>query len=192
MPRLQASECIELIDHERLPQNRGKISPNPPDLDLGADIRQAFLTISFHAKPTRPNKSAEWYDLKWLGSWSSSISLEGGEERTAWWYSNDLGILHILLKPVLQWFKSDCCSLCMFMLLPRLSIEWDRTLKSCSIPSFRSHPCSLYKFTGSNAVKLRKGTTAAAFRRPGKGSWCPWKRNKLQLGNEMSHQIQPH
>jgi hypothetical protein len=64
MPRLQASECIELIDHERLPQNRGKISPNPPDLDLGADIRQAFLTISFHAKPTRPNKSAEWYDLK--------------------------------------------------------------------------------------------------------------------------------
>ena len=42
-----------------------KISPgNPPDLDLGPNICRAILTISFHAKPTRPNKSAEQISIK--------------------------------------------------------------------------------------------------------------------------------
>ena len=45
--------------------NAGKDFPrNPPDLDLGPNICRAFLTISFHAKPTGPNKSAEQISIK--------------------------------------------------------------------------------------------------------------------------------
>ena len=74
--------------------NVGKdFARNPPDLDLGPNIGRAFLTISFHAKPTRPNKSAEQISIKngtgmhrelWILSSASPTEASWGDTAPNW------------------------------------------------------------------------------------------------------------